>query len=117
VELFNTFTPDNNPSGKRDFEAFEHQGHTIFWKIDYNAGFLIYATVASGRCSFGGTVPNGPVSQHKFPSPQAPLFVSVAANSITFPSIYVRGGVPLDPCSSQSVASFRSTMTSLRSTG
>jgi hypothetical protein len=35
VETFNAFTPDNNPHGERDFGAFEHKGHRIFWKIDY----------------------------------------------------------------------------------
>jgi hypothetical protein len=35
VETFNTFTPDNDPHGEHDFGAFEHQGHKIFWKIDY----------------------------------------------------------------------------------
>jgi hypothetical protein len=27
--------PDNEPHGERDFGAFEHNGHRIFWKIDY----------------------------------------------------------------------------------
>jgi len=35
VEKFNTFTPDNDPHGERDFGAFEHEGERIFWKIDY----------------------------------------------------------------------------------
>jgi Protein of unknown function (DUF3768) len=35
VELFNAFTEDNNPHGERDFGAFDHNGHRIFWKIDY----------------------------------------------------------------------------------
>lgn len=35
VETFNTFTPDNDPYGERDFGAFEHKGQRIFWKIDY----------------------------------------------------------------------------------
>jgi hypothetical protein len=37
VETFNTFTPDNDPHGERDFGAFEHNGERIFWKIDYYA--------------------------------------------------------------------------------
>jgi hypothetical protein len=35
VELFDDFTEDNNPHGERDFGAFDHNGHRIFWKIDY----------------------------------------------------------------------------------
>ena len=35
VETFDTFTPDNDPYGERDFGAFEHNGNRIFWKIDY----------------------------------------------------------------------------------
>jgi hypothetical protein len=35
VELFDNFTPGNDPYGERDFGAFEHCGHRIFWKIDY----------------------------------------------------------------------------------
>jgi hypothetical protein len=37
VETFNSFTPDNDPHGERDFGAFEHNGERIFWKIDYYA--------------------------------------------------------------------------------
>jgi hypothetical protein len=37
VETFNTFTPDNDPHGERDFGAFEHNGERIFWKVDYYA--------------------------------------------------------------------------------
>jgi hypothetical protein len=37
VEAFNSFTPDNDPHGERDFGAFEHNGERIFWKIDYYA--------------------------------------------------------------------------------
>jgi hypothetical protein len=37
VETFNTFTPDNDPHGERDFGAFEHNGERIFWEIDYYA--------------------------------------------------------------------------------
>jgi Protein of unknown function (DUF3768) len=35
VETFQAFTPDNDPHGERDFGAFEHNGHRVFWKIDY----------------------------------------------------------------------------------
>lgn len=37
VETFDDFTPDNDPYGERDFGAFDHAGHRIFWKIDYYA--------------------------------------------------------------------------------
>ena len=37
VELFDSFTPDNDPHGEHDFGAFEHEGERIFWKIDYYA--------------------------------------------------------------------------------
>jgi hypothetical protein len=35
VELFDAFTPDNNPHGERDFGSFTHDGNKVFWKIDY----------------------------------------------------------------------------------
>ena len=35
VETFDVFTPDNDPHSEHDFGAFEHDGHRIFWKIDY----------------------------------------------------------------------------------
>ncbi len=35
VELFNDFTPDNDPHQERDFGAFEHNGNRVFRKIDY----------------------------------------------------------------------------------
>lgn len=37
VEMFDSFTEDNDPHGERDFGAFEHKGNSIFWKIDYYA--------------------------------------------------------------------------------
>lgn len=37
VEQFRDFTPDNDPHGEHDFGAFTHNGHRIFWKIDYYA--------------------------------------------------------------------------------
>jgi Protein of unknown function (DUF3768) len=37
VELFDSFTEDNDPHGEHDFGAFEHEGERIFWKIDYYA--------------------------------------------------------------------------------
>ncbi len=35
VELFCTFNQANDPHGEHDFGAFEHNGHSIYWKIDY----------------------------------------------------------------------------------
>ena len=35
VETFDTFTPDNDPHGEHDFGLVEHNGHRVFWKIDY----------------------------------------------------------------------------------
>ena len=35
ISEFNSFTPENDPYGKRDFGAFELAGHRLFWKIDY----------------------------------------------------------------------------------
>lgn len=35
VELFDTFTEDNDPHGEHDFGAFVHNGRRVFWKIDY----------------------------------------------------------------------------------
>ena len=37
VEMFDSFTPDNDPHGEHDFGAFDHEGERIFWKIDYYA--------------------------------------------------------------------------------
>jgi hypothetical protein len=35
VELFDKFTPDNDPYGEHDFGSFDHNGQRILWKIDY----------------------------------------------------------------------------------
>ena len=42
VEIFDAFTPDNDPHKERDFGAFEHNGQCIFWKIDYYDTALTY---------------------------------------------------------------------------
>lgn len=34
VRTFDDFNEDNDPHGERDFGAFDHAGHRIFWKID-----------------------------------------------------------------------------------
>ena len=34
VRSFEQFDEDNDPHGEHDFGAFEHDGRTIFWKID-----------------------------------------------------------------------------------
>ena len=35
VQVFEAFTPNNDPYGEHDFGAIRYQGQTIFWKIDY----------------------------------------------------------------------------------
>jgi hypothetical protein len=35
VMAFASFNADNDPYGEHDFGSFEHDGHKIFWKIDY----------------------------------------------------------------------------------
>lgn len=35
VEMFDAFTPDNDPYGEHDFGAVTVDGHRVFWKIDY----------------------------------------------------------------------------------
>ena len=35
VQLFNEFTPDNDPYGEHDFGSFTYADHQVFWKIDY----------------------------------------------------------------------------------
>jgi hypothetical protein len=37
VARFNAFNADNDPYGEHDFGSFEHEGHRVFWKIDYYA--------------------------------------------------------------------------------
>lgn len=36
IETFNDFTEDNDPHGEHDFGKVEHNGHRVFWKIDYH---------------------------------------------------------------------------------
>ena len=35
VQLFNDFTPDNDPYGEHDFGSFRYADHQLFWKFDY----------------------------------------------------------------------------------
>jgi len=35
VQAFDSFNADNDPGGEHNFGNFEHEGHKIFWKIDY----------------------------------------------------------------------------------
>ena len=44
VELFDAFTPDNDPHQEHDFGSFDHAGQTIFWKIDYYDPTLTYGS-------------------------------------------------------------------------
>jgi len=34
MQAFTDFNSDNDPYGEHDFGSFEHDGRTIFWKID-----------------------------------------------------------------------------------
>jgi hypothetical protein len=44
VELFDAFTPDNDPHPEHEFGSFDHAGQTIFWKIDYYDPTLTYGS-------------------------------------------------------------------------
>ena len=44
VEVFDAFTPDNDPHQEHDFGSFDHAGVTIFWKIDYYDPTLTYGS-------------------------------------------------------------------------
>ncbi len=35
IRDFDNFTEDNDPHGEHDFGSFKHNGHRVFWKIDY----------------------------------------------------------------------------------
>jgi Protein of unknown function (DUF3768) len=35
VQLFNDFDRANDPHGEHDFGSIEHEGHKVFFKIDY----------------------------------------------------------------------------------
>ena len=35
VRTYSSFTPSNDPYGKRDFGSLSIDGHELFWKIDY----------------------------------------------------------------------------------
>jgi len=35
VQVFEAFTPDNDPYGEHDFGQITLEGTTFFWKIDY----------------------------------------------------------------------------------
>jgi len=35
VQLFNLFTPNNDPYGEHDFGSFTYADHQVFWKFDY----------------------------------------------------------------------------------
>lgn len=44
VRSFDAFTPENDPYYEHDFGSFEHNGNTIFWKIDCYDQRLKYAS-------------------------------------------------------------------------
>ena len=35
IQTFSDFTKDNDPYAEHDFGKVEHNGHLVFWKIDY----------------------------------------------------------------------------------
>jgi hypothetical protein len=44
VRSFETFMPDNDPYAEHDFGSFDHDGQTIFWKIDlYDRDYKWYS--------------------------------------------------------------------------
>ena len=48
VRTFDAFTEDNDPHGEHDFGAFEFEGQTLFFKIDYyDAAFEYHAEDAA----------------------------------------------------------------------
>jgi len=42
IAVYDDFCHDNDPHGEHDFGAFEAEGHTIFFKIDYYDPTLAY---------------------------------------------------------------------------
>lgn len=42
IEVFDTFTSDNDPYGEHDFGSLNWKGQKIFWKIDYYDQSLTY---------------------------------------------------------------------------
>ena len=44
VRSFETFNENNDPHGDHDFGSFDHDGRTIFWKIDlYDRNYRFYS--------------------------------------------------------------------------
>jgi hypothetical protein len=35
MQMFEAFTPDNDPHGEHDFGSFTLDGVLVYWKIDY----------------------------------------------------------------------------------
>lgn len=35
VRTYDAFSEDNDPYGEHDFGSFQHDGETLYWKIDY----------------------------------------------------------------------------------
>ncbi len=44
VKDFDDFSDANDPHGEHDFGSFEHQGQTIYWKVDYYDRDLAYGS-------------------------------------------------------------------------
>jgi hypothetical protein len=51
VKAFDTFTPDNGPSGEHDFGLVEVEGQELFWKIDYYDQTLTWHAPDPADCS------------------------------------------------------------------
>jgi hypothetical protein len=44
VRAFDAFTEDNDPYREHDFGSFTHNGHKVFWKIDYYDPSMTYGS-------------------------------------------------------------------------
>lgn len=44
VQIFEAFTPDNDPHGEHDFGAFSIEDRKVFWKIDYYAPDMLHGS-------------------------------------------------------------------------
>ena len=44
VRLFNVFNEDNDPHGEHDFGIIQHQGQSVYFKIDYYDKEVLYGS-------------------------------------------------------------------------
>ena len=56
VKNFNQFTKDNDPNGEHDFGAFDINGMTYFWKIDYYDLDYLYLSLDPSESSITNRV-------------------------------------------------------------